>query len=89
MPDSRMLSFRFLHWFRVVEFQTLLGTPRFDILVLEYTKHKHTLRLSYAIVIPKRNVPAVRSGLLYSSIITVKLQKQVGNNTAFLSVQEL
>ena len=38
---------------------------------------------------PKRNDPAVRTGLLYSSIITVKLQKQIGNNTAFPNVQEL
>ena len=76
MPDSKMLLFWFLHCvFRVVELQASLGPPRFDILVLEYTKHKHTLRISYTIVIPRRNVPAVRIGLLYSSIITVKLQK--------------
>ena len=90
MPDSRMLSFWFLHWiFRVVEFQTSVGPPRLHILVLEHTKYNHTLRISYTIVIPRRNVPAVRIGLRYSSIITVKLQKQIGNNTAFLSVQEL
>ena len=102
MPDTRMLSFGFLHrvfrvmefqtsqgpprWvFRVMEFQTSQGPPLFDIFVLEYTKHKHKLRIS----IPRRNVPAVRTGSLYSNIITVKLQKQIGNNTAFLSVQEL
>ena len=77
MPDSKMHLFWFLHCvFRVVELQTSLGPPRFDILVLEYTKHKHTLRISCTIVIPRRNVPAVRIGLLYSSIITVKLQKK-------------
>ena len=32
MPDSRMLSFWFLHWvFRVVELQAILGPPGFDI----------------------------------------------------------
>ena len=89
MLDSRMLSFWLLHWeFSAVELQTSLGPPRFDILVLEYTKHKDTVRISYAIVIQRRNVPAVRIGLLYSSI-TVELHKQIGNKTAFLSVQEL
>ena len=79
MPDLRMHSFGFLRWvFRVVEFQTSLGPPRSDILLLE---DKHTLRISYAIVITRRNVPAVSIGSLYSSIITVKLQKQIGNNS--------
>ena len=76
--------------FRVVELQaSTLGPPRFDILVLEFTKHKHTIRISYTIVIPRRNVPAVRIGLLCNNTIAVKLQKQIGNNAAFLSVQEL
>ena len=60
-----------------------------DILVLEYTKQKHTLRISYTIVLPRRHVPAVRIGLMCSSIITVKQHQQIGNNTALLSVQEL
>ena len=47
------------------------------------------LRISYTIVIPKRNVPAVKTGLLHGSIIAVKLEKQIGNNTAVLSVQDL
>ena len=92
MPDSRMLAFWFVHWvFRVLKLEASLGLgpPGFDILVLELTKHKHTLRISYTIVIPRRNVPAVRIGLLYSGIVTVKLQKQIGRNTAFLSVREL
>ena len=93
MSDSRMLAFWCVHWdFRVVELKASLGLgpgpPAFNILVLEFTKHKQTLRIPYIIVIPIRNVPAVRIGLLYSSIVTVKPQKQIGNNTAFLSVQE-
>ena len=52
-----------------------LGPSGFEILVLEFTKHKHTLRISYTIVIPRRNVPAVRIiGLLYSSIVIVRLR---------------
>ena len=79
MPDPRMLAFWFIHWiFRVVELEASLGLgpPGFDILVLEFTKHKHTLRISYTIVIPRRNVSAVRIESLYSCIVTVKLQKQ-------------
>ena len=36
-------------------------------LALEFTKHKHTLRISNTIVLPRRNVPVVRIGLLYSA----------------------
>ena len=63
--------------FRVVELKISLGLapPGFDILVLEFTKHKHTLRISYTIVIPRRNVPAARIVLLYICNVTVKLQK--------------
>ena len=36
----------FLHWTsRVVKLQASLGPPRFDILVLEFTKHKHWPRV--------------------------------------------
>ena len=94
MPGSRMLSFWFLHWVaRVVEFQALLGPPCFDIFSSGIQKHKYTLRISYTIVLPRRNVPVVRiipeSCTVLSSIITVKLQKQIENDTVFLSVQEL
>ena len=50
-------------------------------LVLEFTKHKHTVRISYTVILPRRNVPVVRIGIYYctvlSSITTVKLQKQL------------
>ena len=37
-------------------------------LVLEFTKHKHTVRrISYTIILPRRNVPVVRIELLYST----------------------
>ena len=73
-----------------MELPALLGLLRFVFSVLEFTKHKHRLRISYTIVLPRRNVAVVRIGLLYSlRSITVKLQKQIENNTAFLSVQEL
>ena len=73
--------------FSIVELQTSLGPPRFDISALEYTKHKHRLRISYTIVISRRNIPAVRIVSWHSSIVTVKLQKQIWNNTVFLNVQ--
>ena len=37
-----------------------------------------------ASVVPRRNNPAIRIRLLYSSIITVKLQTKIGNNTAYI-----
>ena len=44
MPDSRMLSFWFLHWvFRVVKLQALLGRSGFDILSSGIHKTKHTV----------------------------------------------
>ena len=56
------------------------------LLILEFTKDKHTLRIY-------QEEMFLLLGLDYcpvlSSTITVKLQKQIGNNTAFLSVQEL
>ena len=44
-----------------MELQALidLGIPRSVFLVLEFTKHKHTLRISYTIVLPRRNAPVV------------------------------
>ena len=79
MPDSRMFSFWVLHLaFRVVELEASLGSVRFDIQKIQAYINDF--------VIPRRNDPAVRIGLLYSSITTVKLQKQIGNNTAFPSV---
>ena len=97
MSNSKILSFWFLHCvFRVVELQASLGPSPFDILVLEYTQHKTQahikdfLRYCYpGIVILRRYDFAARIGLLYSSIITIKLHKQIGNNTAFLNAQEL
>ena len=50
-----------------------------------YPRVKDFLHYCYT----KRNIPAVRTGLLHGSIITVKLEKQIGNNTAFLSVQKM
>ena len=65
MPDSRMLSFWFLYQvFRVVELQALPGPPCFDIFSSGIHKHKHTLRISYSIVLPRQNVHVVRIGLL-------------------------
>ena len=76
MPESRMLSFQFLHWvFRAVELQASLGPPGFDIFSSVIHKTQAHIRIDYCTVL--------------SSIITVKLQKQIGSNTAFLSVQEL
>ena len=46
MPDSKMLSLWFLHRaFRVVKLQASLGPHWFDVLVLEFIKQKHTLRI--------------------------------------------
>ena len=92
MPDSRMLSFWFLHWvFRVVELQSLLGPPGFHILGSGI--HKTQAYSKGFLLLFHQEEMFLLSGLNYctvlSSIITVKLQKQLGNNTAFLSVQEL
>ena len=92
MPDSRMLSFWFLHWvFRVVELQSLLGPPGFDI--LSSGIHKTQAHSKGFLLLFHQEEMFLLSGLNYctvlSSIITVKLQKQLGNNTTFLSVQEL
>ena len=70
MPDSVMLSIWSLG-FRVVKLQTSQHPHCSEILVLEFKKHKQTLRIIYTIVIPRRKVPAVRIGLLYSNIITL------------------
>ena len=68
MPDTRMLSLWFLFWVsRVVELQALLGPPRFDIFSSGIRKIQQTLRISYTIVLPRRNVPVVRIGLPYST----------------------
>ena len=68
MPDSRMLSLWFLQWVsRVVDFQLLPGPVALTFLVPEFTKHKHTIRISYTIILPRRNVPVVRIELLYST----------------------
>ena len=67
MPDSRMLSFWFLHWvFRVVKLQALLGRSGFDILssgIHKTQAHSKDLIL-YTIILPRRNVPVVRIGLM-------------------------
>ena len=88
MPDSRMLSFWFLHCvFRVVELQSLLGPPGFDIL----SSGIHKTQAHIKDFLFHQEEMFLLSGLDYctvlSSIITVKLQKQFGNNTALLSVQ--
>ena len=68
MPDSRMLSF----WFHT-GFLELWNSSHYQahltltFLVLEFTKHKHTVRISYTITLPRRNVPVVRTELLYST----------------------
>ena len=68
-PDSRLLLFWFLHWiFRVVELQSLLGPLGFDILSSGIHKTQaHSKRISYTIILPRRNVPVVRIELLYST----------------------
>ena len=64
-----MLSFWFLYWvFRVVELQALLGPPGFDILRSGIHKTQAHIKDSYTIVLPRRNVPVVRTGLLYSTV---------------------
>ena len=96
MPDSRMLSllsFWFLHWaFRVVELQSLLLGPP-DSGILSSRIHKTQAHSKGFLLLFHQEEMFLLSGLNYctvlSSIITVKLQKQLGNNTAFLSVQEL
>ena len=94
MPDSCFHSgfhTGFLELWNSV--QASLNPLRFGILVLEFTKHKHTLRISYTIVIPRRNVLAVRIRLLYSALLqlTCRNKSEITQVTAFLrlSVQEL
>ena len=87
-----MLSFWFLHWaFRVVELQSLPGPPGIDILSSEI--HKTQAHSKSVLLLFHQEGMFLLSGLNYctvlGSIITVKRQKQLGNNTAFLSVQEL
>ena len=70
MPDSRMLSFWFLHRvFRVVKLQALLGRSGFDILssgIHKPQSHSKDLILHYCST-KRRNVPVVRIGLPYST----------------------
>ena len=91
MPDSRMLSFWFLHWdFRVVKLQALLGRSGFDILgsgIHKTQARSNDLILHYYSTKKKCSCCSVQ--YCQSIIVAVKLQKQLGNNTAFLSVQEL
>ena len=93
MHDSRMLSLWYLHWVsRVVELQALLGPPRFEIFSSGIHKTQADIKdfLHYFFY---QEEMFLFSGLDYrtvlSSIITVKLQKQIENNTTCLSVQEL
>ena len=68
MLDSRMLSFWFLHWiFKVVELQLLLGPLGFDIVSSGIHKTQAHSKVSYTIILSRRNVPVVRIELLYST----------------------
>ena len=72
MPDSRMLSFWFLHWvFRVVELQASLGPLRFDILLFWNSQNT---RIFYTIVISRRNVPAIR--IYYCTVALLQLNSR-------------
>ena len=91
MRDSRMLSFWFLHWvFRVVILQALLGPLRFHM--FSSGIHKTQAHIKEFLLFYQEEM-FLLLGLDYctvvSSIITVNLHKHIGNNTAFLCVQEL
>ena len=68
MPDSRMLSFWFLHWvFRVVKLQAILGRPGFDIVSSGIHKTQAHIKDFLHNYSTKKNVPVVRVELLYST----------------------
>ena len=69
MSDSSMLSCWVLHLaFGVVELQASLGSLRFDILVLEFRKYKHTLR-----ILLYQEEMILRSGLDYCKVALLQL----------------
>ena len=90
MLDSRVLSFWFLHWvFGVVELQSLPGPLGFDILSCGIHKTQAHSKEFLHYYFTKNKCSCCQDWItvrtVLSSIITVKLQKQLG---AFLSVQE-
>ena len=87
MLDSRMLSFWYLHWvLRVVKLQALLGRSGFDILSSGIHKTQAHSRDSISHYYSTKKKMFLLLGLDYctvlSNIITVKLQKQLGNKTS-------
>ena len=68
--DSGLYT-RFLELWKLKHHKALAHLT-LTLLVLEFTKHKHTLKISYTItVLCKKTGSSVRIGLLYSNIITV------------------
>ena len=67
MPDSILNAF-ILVFTRVVELQASLGPPRFDILLLEFIKHKHAIG-----ILLSQEEMLLLSGLDYFTVALLQL----------------